>query len=44
MSQINELKREIQELKNRRLSWRAKLFIVLIGAPMVFLCSLSMGA
>ena len=37
MSQINELKREIQELKNRRLSWRAKLFIVLIGAPMNFL-------
>jgi hypothetical protein len=43
MSQINELKREIQELKNRRLSWRAKLFIVLIGAPMVFLFALYGG-
>ena len=37
MSQMNDLKREIQEPKNRSLSWRAKLFIVLIGAPMVFL-------
>lgn len=43
MSQMNELKCEIQELKKRRLSWRAKLFIVLIGAPMVFLFALYGG-
>ena len=43
MPELNELKREIQELKNRRLSWRAKLFIVLIGTPMVFLFALYGG-
>jgi len=37
MSQINELKREIQEAKKLRLSWRAKLLMFVVGTPTVFL-------
>jgi len=37
MSQMNELKREIQEAKKLHLSWRTRLFIFIIGAPTVFL-------
>ncbi|HKU20846.1 MAG TPA: hypothetical protein VJQ50_07510 [Terriglobales bacterium] len=38
MSLIHELKREIQEAKKlRRLSWRTKLLMVVIGTPMFFL-------
>jgi len=37
MSQLNELKREIQEAKKLHLSWRARLFIFIIGTPTVFL-------
>jgi len=37
MSQINELKREIQEAKKLRLSWRTKLLMVVIGTPTLFL-------
>ena len=40
MSQINELKREIQEAKTLRLSWRTKLFIFIVGAPTTFLFAL----
>ncbi|MGB6687311.1 MAG: hypothetical protein WBE76_05665 [Terracidiphilus sp.] len=40
MSQINELKREIQEAKKLRLSWRTKLFIFIVGAPTTFLFAL----
>lgn len=40
MSQINDLKREIQEAKKLRLSWRAKLLIIVIGAPTTFLFAL----
>ena len=34
---MNELKREIQEAKKLRLSWRTKLFIFIIGTPTTFL-------
>lgn len=37
MSQIDDVKREIQEAKKLRLSWRTKLLIILIGAPTTFL-------
>ena len=38
MSQINELKREIQETKKlRRLSWRTKLLMIAIGIPTFYL-------
>ena len=37
MSQINELKREIQEAKKLRLSWRTQLLMILIGTPTLFL-------
>lgn len=38
MSLTHELKREIQEAKKlRRLSWRTKLLMVVIGTPMFFL-------
>lgn len=38
MSQINELKREIQEAKKlRRLSWRTKLLMIVIGIPTFYL-------
>ena len=37
MSQMNELKREIQEAKKLHLSWRTRLLIFIIGAPTVFL-------
>jgi len=40
MSQINELKREIQEAKKLRLSWRTKLLIFIVGAPTTFLFAL----
>ncbi len=40
MSQTNELKREIQEAKKLRLSWRTKLFIFIVGAPTTFLFAL----
>ncbi len=40
MSQINELKREIQEAKKLRLSWRTKLLIFVVGAPTTFLFAL----
>ncbi len=40
MSQMNELKSEIQEAKKLHLSWRTKLFIFIIGAPMTFLFAL----
>lgn len=40
MSQINELKHEIQEAKKLRLSWRTKLFIFIVGAPTTFLFAL----
>lgn len=40
MSQMNELKREIQEAKKLHLSWRTKLLIILIGAPTTFLFAL----
>jgi hypothetical protein len=34
---MNELKREIREAKKLHLSWRARLFIFIVGAPTVFL-------
>lgn len=38
MSQINELKREIREAKKlRRLSWRTKLLMIVIGIPTFYL-------
>jgi len=37
MSQMKGLKREIQETKKLRLSWRTRLFIFIVGAPTVFL-------
>lgn len=38
MSQMNELKREIQEAKKlRRLSWRTKLLMIVIGIPTFYL-------
>ena len=37
MSQMNELKLEIQEAKKLHLSWRTRLFIFIVGAPAVFL-------
>ena len=37
MSQMNELKREIQEAKKLRLSWRTQLLMVVIGTPTFFL-------
>jgi len=37
MSQINELKREIQEAKKLRLSWRTQLLMIVIGTPTLFL-------
>ena len=37
MSQMNELKREIQEAKKLHLSWQTRLFIFIVGAPTVFL-------
>jgi len=40
MSQINDVKREIQEAKKLRLSWRTKLLIIVIGAPTTFLFAL----
>jgi hypothetical protein len=40
MSQMNELKREIKEAKKLRLSWRTKVFIFVLGAPMTFLFAL----
>jgi len=40
MSQINELKHELQEAKKLRLSWRTKLFIFIVGAPTTFLFAL----
>jgi hypothetical protein len=36
----HELKREIQEAKKLRLSWRTKLFIFIVGAPTTFLFAL----
>jgi hypothetical protein len=36
----DELKREIQEAKKLRLSWRTKLLIFLVGAPTAFLFAL----
>jgi hypothetical protein len=40
MSQMNALKREIQEAKKLHLSWRTRLFIFMIGAPTTFLFAL----
>ena len=40
MSQIDEVKCEIREAKKLRLSWRTKLLIILIGAPIPFLFAL----
>ena len=40
MSQIDEVKCEIREAKKLRLSWRTKLLIILIGAPITFLFAL----
>ena len=40
MSQIDEVKREIQEAKKLRLSWRTKLLIFIVGAPTTFLFAL----
>jgi hypothetical protein len=40
MSQMNELKREIQEAKRLHLSWRTRLFIFIVGAPTTFLFAL----
>jgi hypothetical protein len=37
MSQINDLKREIQEAKKLHLSWGTRLLIFTVGAPTVFL-------
>ena len=37
MSQMNELKCEIQEAKRLHLSWRTRLLVFIIGAPTVFL-------
>ena len=37
MSQMKELRREIQEAKKLHLSWQTRLLIFLIGAPSVFL-------
>jgi hypothetical protein len=37
MSQMNELKHQIQEAKKLHLSWRTRLLIFIIGAPTVFL-------
>jgi len=38
MSQMNELKREIQEAKKlRRLSWRTQLLMIVIGIPTFYL-------
>jgi len=40
MSQMTELKREIQEAKRLHLSWRTRLFIFIVGAPTTFLFAL----
>ena len=40
MSQMNDLKREIQEARKLRLSWHTKLLIIVIGAPATFLFAL----
>jgi hypothetical protein len=40
MFQINDLKREFQEAKKLRLSWRTKLLIIVFGAPLTFLFAL----
>ncbi|MGH9734139.1 MAG: hypothetical protein ACRD8A_06075 [Candidatus Acidiferrales bacterium] len=40
MSEISDAKREIQEAKKLRLSWRTKLLIIVIGAPTTFLFAL----
>jgi hypothetical protein len=40
MYQIDDVKHEIQEAKKLRLSWRAKLMIIVIGASTTFLFAL----
>ncbi len=40
MSQMNELKHEIQEAKKLHLSWRTRLLIFIIGAPTTFMFAL----
>ena len=40
MSLMKEIQREINDAKKLHLSWRTKLFIIVIGAPMTFLFAL----